>query len=57
MIRDIENAEYYGADFDKKEWLELLDLLKLILSFIEKIIILMELKGKKRKKVELKEMK
>ena len=32
MIRDIENAEYYGADFDKKEWLELLDILKLILS-------------------------
>lgn len=29
--------------------------MKLILSFIEKIIILMELKGKKRKKVELKE--
>lgn len=32
MIRDIENAEFYGADFDKKEWLELLDILKLILS-------------------------
>lgn len=32
MIRDIENAESYGADFDKKEWLELLDILKLILS-------------------------
>ena len=32
MIRDIENADYYGADFDKKEWLELLDILKLILS-------------------------
>lgn len=32
MIRDIENADYYGADFDKKEWIELLDILKLILS-------------------------
>lgn len=32
MIRDIENAGSYGADFDKKEWLELLDILKLILS-------------------------
>lgn len=32
MIRDIENAGFYGADFDKKEWLELLDILKLILS-------------------------
>ena len=32
MIRDIENAESYGADFDKKEWFELLDILKLILS-------------------------
>lgn len=32
MIRDIEKAESYGADFDKKEWLELLDILKLILS-------------------------
>ena len=32
MIRDVENAESYGADFDKKEWLELLDILKLILS-------------------------
>ena len=32
MIRDIENAKSYGADFDKKEWLELLDILKLILS-------------------------
>lgn len=32
MIRDIENAESYGADFDKKEWLKLLDVLKLTLS-------------------------
>ena len=32
MIRDIENADFYGADFDKKEWMELLDILKLILS-------------------------
>ena len=37
MIRDIENAESYGADFDKKEWLELLDILKLILSKREAI--------------------
>lgn len=32
MIRDIENAGFYGADFDKKEWMDLLDILKLILS-------------------------
>ena len=32
MIRDIENADFYGADFDKREWMDLLDILKLILS-------------------------
>lgn len=32
MIRDIENAEYYGADFDKKEWLNLLNILKIDLE-------------------------
>lgn len=32
MIRDIENADYYGEDFDKKEWMDLLDILRLILS-------------------------
>lgn len=28
MIRDIETANFYGADFDKKEWLNLLEVLK-----------------------------
>lgn len=28
MIRDIENCEYYGMDFDKEEWMKLLKLLK-----------------------------
>lgn len=32
MIRDIENAEYYGANFDKKEWLNLLNILKIDLE-------------------------
>ena len=32
MIRDIEQCDNYGWDCDKKEWLELLDILKLILS-------------------------
>lgn len=32
MIRDIEDAEFYGADFDKKEWLRLLEILKLELK-------------------------
>ena len=32
MIRDIEQCNNYGWDCDKKEWLELLDILKLILS-------------------------
>lgn len=28
MIRDIEKCNNYGWDFDKKEWLELLEVLK-----------------------------
>lgn len=28
MIRDIEECENYGADFDKKEWMKLLKVLK-----------------------------
>ena len=28
MIRDIETADFYGANFDKKEWLNLLEVLK-----------------------------
>lgn len=32
MIRDIEQCNNYGWDCDEKEWLELLDILKLILS-------------------------
>ena len=28
MIRDIKECEYYGDDFDKAEWLELLNILE-----------------------------